>query len=131
MVAFHLSSDALSWYKYMFNNNLLTTWDAFTKALETRFGPSSYDNHQATLFKLRLTTTVIAYQTEFERLSNCIVRLPNDALFNCFLSGLRSDIFQELAIIHPTTITEAIGLAKLIEDKNNDNRFRTRFTTSN
>nr|GEU57948.1 zinc finger A20 and AN1 domain-containing stress-associated protein 8-like [Tanacetum cinerariifolium] len=39
-VAFYLSGDALSWHKYLYNNNLLTTWEAFTRAIETRFGPS-------------------------------------------------------------------------------------------
>ena len=119
MVAFYLSGDALSWHKYLYNNNLLTTWEAFTRALETRFGPSSYDNHQAALFKLKQTSTVTAYQTEFERLSNCVIGLPPEALLNCFLSGLRQDIQQELSILRPHTITHAIGLAKLIEDKSN------------
>ncbi|GJS06497.1 transposon ty3-G gag-pol polyprotein [Tanacetum coccineum] len=96
MIAFHLTGDALSWYKYVFNNRLLTTWEAFTRALETRFGPSTYDNHHAALFKLQQTSTVTAYQTEFERLSNCVVGLPPEALLN------------------------SIGLAKLIEDKTND-----------
>ncbi|GJW15095.1 retrotransposon gag protein [Tanacetum coccineum] len=94
IVAFHLSGDALSWYKYLVNNNLLTTWDNFTRALETRFGPSSYDNHQATLFKLCQTSTITAYQTEFERLSNCVVGLSPQALLDCFISGLRHDIQQ-------------------------------------
>ncbi|GJY14853.1 transposon ty3-G gag-pol polyprotein [Tanacetum coccineum] len=73
--------------------------------LETRFGPSTYDNHQAALFKLQQTSTVTAYQTEFERLSNCVVGLPPEALLNCFVSGLRQDIQQELAILRPHTIT--------------------------
>ncbi|GJS81459.1 retrotransposon gag protein [Tanacetum coccineum] len=120
IVAFHLSGDALSWYKYLVNNNLLTTWDNFTRALETRFGPSSYDNHQATLFKLCQTSTVTAYQTEFERLSNCVVGLSPQALLDCFISGLRHDIQQELTVLRPQTITQAIGLAKLIEDKLHD-----------
>ncbi|GJR47921.1 hypothetical protein Tco_1316024, partial [Tanacetum coccineum] len=37
-----------------------------------------------------------------------------------FYSGLRQDIQQELAILRPHTITQAIGLAKLIKDKTND-----------
>ncbi|GJS84533.1 ty3-gypsy retrotransposon protein [Tanacetum coccineum] len=131
MIAFHLSGDALSWYKYLFNNRLLTTWEAFTRDLETRFGPSSYDNHQAALFKLRQTTTVSAYQTEFERLSNCVIGLPPEALLNCFISGLRLDIQQELAILRPYTITQAIGLAKLIEDKTNEQKFRPRYNNQN
>nr|GFA78349.1 hypothetical protein [Tanacetum cinerariifolium] len=120
MVAFYLSGDAFSWHKYLYNNNLLTTWEAFTRALETRFGPPSYDNHQAVLFKLKQTSTFTAYQTKFERLSNCVVGLPPDALLNCFISGLHQDIQQELSILRPHTITQAIGLVKLIEDKSND-----------
>ncbi|GJS54526.1 ty3-gypsy retrotransposon protein [Tanacetum coccineum] len=131
MISFHLSGDALSWYKYLYNNRLLTTWESFTRDLETRFGPSSYDNHQAALFKLRQTTTVSAYQTEFERLSNCVIGLPPEALLNCFISGLRLDIQQELAILRPYTITQAIGLAKLIEDKTNEQKFRPRYTNQN
>ncbi|GKB94316.1 ty3-gypsy retrotransposon protein [Tanacetum coccineum] len=131
MILFHLSGDALSWYKYLYNNHLLTTWDAFTRALKTHFGPSTYDNHQATLFKLRQTSTVTAYQTEFERLSNFVVGLPPDALLNCFLSGLRNDIQQELSILRPQSITQAIGLAKLIEDKNSDPRFRPKYNITN
>nr|GEV66285.1 hypothetical protein [Tanacetum cinerariifolium] len=84
MIAFHLTGDALSWYKYLFNNCLLSTWEAFTRAFETRIGPSTYDNHQAAHFNLQQTFS------------------------------------QELAILRPHTITQAIGLAKLIEDKTND-----------
>nr|GEV38834.1 hypothetical protein [Tanacetum cinerariifolium] len=46
---FYFTGDALSWYKHLSNNNLLSTWSKFIRALETRFGPSTYENHQATL----------------------------------------------------------------------------------
>lgn len=39
------------WHKWMQSNHHLA-WDAFTHALEMRFGPSTYKNHLATLFKL-------------------------------------------------------------------------------
>lgn len=61
--------------------------------------------------------TVAAFQTEFKRISNCVIGLPTMALLNCFISGLRPDIQRELAIHHPTTLHETYGLAKLIEDK--------------
>ncbi|AES64708.1 hypothetical protein MTR_2g028880 [Medicago truncatula] len=41
-----------TWYNWMRANNQLSTWDAFTHLLEMRFKSSSYENHQATLFKL-------------------------------------------------------------------------------
>nr|GEV99053.1 ankyrin repeat-containing protein [Tanacetum cinerariifolium] len=96
----------------------------FIRALETRFGPSTYENHQATLFKLRQTSTVALYQTEFERISNCVTGLSNEALWNFFISGLRSEIQSEMALHNPTTLHQTYGLAKVIEDKLSSNRSR-------
>nr|GEZ62120.1 hypothetical protein [Tanacetum cinerariifolium] len=87
---FYFTGDALSWYKHLSNNNLLSTWPEFIRALETRFGPSTYENHHATLFKLRQTSTVASYQTKFERISNCVTGLSNEALRNCFIFELRT-----------------------------------------
>nr|GFB23968.1 hypothetical protein [Tanacetum cinerariifolium] len=53
LFVFYFTGDALSWYKHLSNNHLLGTWQEFTRALEILFGPSTYENHQATLFKLR------------------------------------------------------------------------------
>nr|GMD03512.1 Ty3/gypsy retrotransposon protein [Ipomoea batatas] len=65
---------------------------AFTIALEQRFGPSTYVNHRATPFKLTQRTTVAAYQSEFETLSNRVTNLPPEALLDCFISELKSSI---------------------------------------
>ncbi|KAE8665795.1 hypothetical protein F3Y22_tig00112528pilonHSYRG00009 [Hibiscus syriacus] len=54
-ISFYMQGQALSWFMWMYNNQQLTTWDAFVRDLEMRFGPSSYDNHRAALFKLRQT----------------------------------------------------------------------------
>ncbi|KAJ0895862.1 putative nucleotidyltransferase, Ribonuclease H [Helianthus annuus] len=47
------------------------------------------------------------------------------ALLNCYLSGLRNDIQAELAIIKPTTLNQAYGLSKRIEDKLNISKPKT------
>ncbi|GJT99429.1 ty3-gypsy retrotransposon protein [Tanacetum coccineum] len=117
LTAFYFTGDALSWYKHLAHNHLLGTWEEFSRALQLRFGPSTYENHQATLFKLKQTSTVSAYQTEFERISNFVNGLSPEALLNCFISGLRADIQNEIAIHHPTSLQQAYGLAKLIKDK--------------
>ncbi|GJY95054.1 hypothetical protein Tco_0511415 [Tanacetum coccineum] len=53
LASFHFQGEALSWYKGMHNNLLLGDWTSFTRAFELRFGSSSFENHQATLFKLK------------------------------------------------------------------------------
>lgn len=115
-----MKGEALAWYKWMYHNSQLTDWPIFCRALELRFGPSTYENHQAQLFKLKQTGTVSEYQTQFEKLGNRVLGLPSDALLNCFISGLSPEIRNEIAIQRPFTITQAIGLAKLIEAKVKD-----------
>ncbi|GKA72671.1 hypothetical protein Tco_0778887 [Tanacetum coccineum] len=53
MIAFHLTGDALSWYKYLFNNRLLTTWMRYTTCPRTRFGHQNYEYSSCALFKLQ------------------------------------------------------------------------------
>lgn len=122
MSAFYMKGDALSWFKWMYQNNQLHDWTSFTKALELRFGPSSYTNHHAELFKLKQDGSVSAYQAQFEKLGNRVLGLPTDAILNCFISGLTPDIRNEIAIQKPHSISQAIGLAKLIEAKLKDSR---------
>ncbi|GAU18789.1 hypothetical protein TSUD_80780 [Trifolium subterraneum] len=117
MVAFYMKGEALGWYKWMYLNHELTDWNSFARALELRFGPSTYENHQAQLFKLKQTGTVSEYQAKFEQLGNKVLGLPADAMLNCFISGLTPEIRNELAIQKPYTISQAIGLAKLLEAK--------------
>ncbi|XP_058757747.1 uncharacterized protein LOC131631003 [Vicia villosa] len=117
MMSFYMKGEALGWFKWMHQNNLLVDWFSFTKALELRFGPSTFENHQAELFKLKQTHSVVEYQAAFEKLGNQVVGLSHEAILNCFISGLLPEIQNELAIHKPSSISQAIGLAKLIESK--------------
>ncbi|KAI5406117.1 hypothetical protein KIW84_052749 [Lathyrus oleraceus] len=101
---------------------MLTTWDAFIIALETRFGPSSYDNHEAAIYKLKQTGYVLDFQQHFELVSNRVTGLSPTSLLNYFLSGLKPEIARELSILKPTTLYHAIDLAKLVEAKINDSK---------
>lgn len=73
MAAFYIKWDALGWYKWMFQSHELIDWETFSRALELRFGPSSYDNHQARLFKLRQHGSIVEYQVNFENLENRVI----------------------------------------------------------
>nr|KYP37756.1 Retrotransposable element Tf2 [Cajanus cajan] len=128
MVAFYMKGDALTWFKWMVHNHQLTDWFSFERALELRFGPTEFENFRAELFKLRQHTTVIEYQQRFEKISTRAFGLPPDALVNCFFSGLLPEIRRELAILKPTSISQAIGLAKLIEAKIKDAKLKASFT---
>ncbi|XP_058775591.1 uncharacterized protein LOC131649859 [Vicia villosa] len=122
LVSFYMKEDALSWFKWMHQNRLLTTWGSFTRELELRFGPSTFENHQAELFKLKQIGSIMEDQTKFEQLGNKVIGLPAEAILNYFISGLQLEIQNELAIHKPTSISQAIDLAKLIESKLKDSK---------
>jgi len=112
----------------MYQHHQLFDWQSFTKALELRFGPSTYVNHQAELFKLRQLGSVSNYQAQFEKLGNRVIGLPVEALLNYFIVCLSPDIRNEMAIQRPTTIIQAIGLVKLIETKLKDSKSQSCFS---
>ncbi|KAL0298688.1 UNVERIFIED_CONTAM: hypothetical protein Sradi_6528600 [Sesamum radiatum] len=88
-----------------------------------RCDPSSYENHVQALFKVCQTGPLLDYQLDFERLCNRVVGLSLESISDCFLFELCSDTQKELAILHPTSISQAIGLARLIDTKLQDQPF--------
>lgn len=120
VAAFYMVDEALEYYHWMRRTNQLTTWSAFAKSLELRFGPSKYENHEEELYNLQQTSTVTAYLKEFVKLSARVDTIPTSNLLHIFTHGLRKDIKTRLKMFKPSTLDDAIGLAKLIEDELQD-----------
>jgi hypothetical protein len=68
-------------------------------------------------FKLNQTGTVAEYYLQFTSLANRVYGLSNDALIDCFVSGLNADIRREVLIHTPTSLVKAFSLAKVYEEK--------------
>ncbi|XP_077226272.1 uncharacterized protein LOC143859450 [Tasmannia lanceolata] len=100
MVSFHMEGSAASWFQWMSNSNQLRSWQEFESALKFRFGSSPYDNPQG---KIELSTTVYGLSDQF--------------LKSCFISGLKPEIKLEVIAHQPFGLLQAIGLARLQEDK--------------
>nr|TKR74530.1 hypothetical protein D5086_0000295630 [Populus alba] len=58
------------------------------------------------------------YQEAFERLSRRVDNLPEKFLVGCFIAGLRDDIRIDVKIKQPVTLADTIGVARLIEERN-------------
>ncbi|XP_020229578.1 uncharacterized protein LOC109810500 [Cajanus cajan] len=135
--SFYLEGPALAWYQWMHNNGLLTSWDAFLRALELRFAPSKFEDPIAALCKLSQTQLLQDYITEFESIANRISGYPASFYLSCFISGLkphlRREILQTIPAtnrIHPTqtaspllpTPSTKIPIKRLIEAEMQDRR---------
>ncbi|GAU11620.1 hypothetical protein TSUD_346120 [Trifolium subterraneum] len=113
----HLDKDVVPWYQMMQRTHPFTSWIELTRALELDFGPSIYDCPRATLFKLKQSGSVSEYYMKFTSLANRVYGLSNDALIDCFVSGLSDEIRRDVLIHTPSSLVKAVSLAKVYEEK--------------
>ena len=88
------------------------------KVVLHRFGPTNYEDPSETLTRLKHVTTFDIYQAEFERLSQRIDDLPEKYLIGCFDTGLRDEIRLDVKFKQPKSLSDAIKVARLIEEHN-------------
>ena len=62
------------------------------------------------------------YLSEFEDLANRIIGLPPPIFLRCFISSLTPEIRREVQAHQPLTLVQAVGLARLQEEKLSDVR---------
>lgn len=118
LASFHLEGIALQWHRWLTKFRGPLTWKEFTKAVHLRFGPTDYEDPSEALTRLKQTSSVAAYQEAFERLSHRVDGLPKNFLIGCFVAGLRDDIRLDVKIKQPRTLSDTIGVARLIEERN-------------
>ena len=105
LASFHLEGIALQWHQWLSKLKGPLAWEEFTRALLQRFGPTDYEDLSEALTHLKQNLTVEAYQEAFEQLSHCVDGIP--------------EIHLDIKIKHPRTFTDAIGVVRLIEERNN------------
>ncbi|KAL5556185.1 hypothetical protein UlMin_038421, partial [Ulmus minor] len=118
LASFHLEGIALQWHRWLTKFRGPLTWDEFTKAIQLRFGPTDYEDPSEALTRLKQTTTIAAYQEAFEKLSHRVDGLPENFLIGFFIAGLRDEIRIDIKIKQPRTLADTIGMARLIEERN-------------
>ncbi|GJY20360.1 transposon ty3-G gag-pol polyprotein [Tanacetum coccineum] len=119
LASFHLDGIALQWHRWITKFRGPMTWAEFSKAVLVRFGPTEYEDPAEALSRLKQTTTVASYQEAFEKISHQVDGLPETFLVGCFIGGLKEEIRLEVKLKTPRNLTEAIGMALLVEEKLN------------
>ena len=87
------------------------------KAIYARFGSIEDENFDEALSRLRQTGIVREYQAQFECLANQVQGWPKKALVVCFIGELKDEIAAEIKMFKPASISMAIGLAWMQEEK--------------
>jgi hypothetical protein len=110
-----MEGDALIRFQDLDESGYFSTWNDFSEALLLRFGPA-YDDPMEAITRLRQTSTVTLYKTQFEVLSNRLKNLSEKYKLGCFLSGLKDDIRLPFRLLSPQNLNKAFAMAKIQEE---------------
>ncbi|KAH9697380.1 hypothetical protein KPL71_023582 [Citrus sinensis] len=110
LASFHLEGEANQWWQWLRpayqEEGSLVTWETFAKELWARFGPTECEDFDEALSR-----------KEFERLGNGVYGWTQKALVGTFMGGLKPEIFEDIRMLKPRTLKEAISLARMKNDQ--------------
>lgn len=128
LALFHLEVDAQLWFQLIKQEGDMMTWQEFCDGLHARYGATQFQDFFGELIKLQQVGSVCDYHTQFEKLLAKVGRLSQDRQVSWFVSGLKDTIKADVLAGRPTTLTSAIGLARLYEARNISQRRSTTTT---
>lgn len=112
LTSFLFDDRAEEWLTYWENNTASKSWDSFLLAVKKRFDPDLYADYVGRLVTLRQSSTVEAYQTEFEAMLQKVSHVGDSTLTSLFIAGLKPALKQELLTRRPATLQDAFALAQ-------------------
>jgi hypothetical protein len=124
---------SLTWYHWLMDSGHTGGWEEFAIALRVRFAPSAFDDPKGAFTKLKQTSTVEEYQTQFEILSNRFQGMSEEFKVSTFLSGLKEGIRITITMLKPNALT-TFGLArsqeKEVNRRNRGHKYQSWLTNS-
>ena len=111
-----MEGKALVWFQDIEAAGGISSWERFVCDLQTRFGSSPYEDPMEALIRLKQTSIVKEYKSQFEAISNQLRGLAESYKLSCFLTGLREDIQFMVRTLNPSNLHIAFGLAKMQEE---------------
>ena len=116
IASIHLEGKVIDWFQGHEASVKDLNWEALATNITARFGQGTYDNTIGQITKLRQISYVHIYQEQFEALMVRTKGLKEDFFVQCFISGLRDTIKNQVMIFQPTTLSWPIRLALLKEN---------------
>nr|VVW92635.1 unnamed protein product [Nymphaea colorata] len=117
----NMTGEATTHYLWFDHKTADPTWEKYKASLQLQFGDSTFIDYDEDLKNLVQSTTVAAYQRQFERLAS-MVQWPEKALIGAFKGGLKSEVKTELKIHRFNRLEECFAMARLYEEQIEEKR---------
>jgi len=115
LASFYMEGAAQDWYYRLEQNHGAPTWPDFVDKIQRAFGTPARSNPLGALMKLRRTGTVEEYKAQFlPMLARCRPLQEQDQI-DIFTGGLRNPLQTDVELQHPTTLDDAMALARAFE----------------
>ncbi|GMI84821.1 hypothetical protein HRI_002151400 [Hibiscus trionum] len=126
MASFRMDGIARKWFRWMQRQRQLVGWSHLVEAIRKRFAIMEVESPEGQLSKLTQSTTVQDYLNRFEELALRTTNLSDEFLTQCFISGLRSDIKNEVLSHRSSSMVEVAALARFQEARFHEKRLANR-----
>jgi hypothetical protein len=114
-----MMGDAAQWFTLAEKNRGTPTWVEFDKLVHQRFGPPLRGNALGELIQLQRETTVADYQSKFLALVTRCTDLVEKHQIDIFTNGLHNPLKTDVELEAPTTLEDAMALARTYEQRLN------------
>nr|POE53804.1 hypothetical protein CFP56_67495 [Quercus suber] len=91
------------------------TWFTLKEGLNSKYGPTEFDDFFGDLTRLKQVGSVREYQSQFEKLLSRVGKLNQSQQVACFIGGLKEGVRIDVQAMKPPTLSAAVGLARLYE----------------
>ena len=116
IASMHLEGKALNWSQGYEPSVKHLNWETLATDITARFRQGTYDNPIGQITKLKQISSIHIHHEQFEALMVRTKGLKEGFFVQCFISGLRDTIKNQVMMSQPTTLSKAIGLALLQEN---------------
>lgn len=117
MASLYLEGEADVWYRDYQEGREMISWDVFSRDITSMFQELGHDDVVGEFNKLSQVGNAVEYQVLFEELNALMITkkryLTEEYFTSSFISGLDKDLRIGVQMFSPTSLQQAIHLAKM------------------
>jgi hypothetical protein len=113
----YLEPNQFLWYRWLCSLKSLVTWTIFTKELITHYEDTRRNNFFSQLINLKQKCLVGKHIENFQMLYIKVMDILDEHMIDAFIGTLKDNIQHEFCLWEPTSLENALRVAKMLKVK--------------